>query len=373
MTFALPLFPLLGASDFATGVLFASKAFFQLASLPFISLQLVENNSKKLVLAGLAVEIAAVALFASFQTYSTWFFGRAVSGIASGCIMSGGLAIVKNLYADNNARANALGVSISGAIAGICFGPFVGGTLYMLNPSYPFLVLEALLGGSLVLAAMCANADEASTAEQTSTPAVSTTALLMHKGIFLPLICLVFANAAISMVESSYSRFATTAFGYNAGQCGALFLAVAVPTSICSAAAGPLGNATHRSSMVFIALVMQGVFTALAPKENFAVLLASFVGMGAGMGIIDGAVPAILGETADAHFMGTNKVYSLANGSVQLGFLIGPIVGNSIVSRAGFGHACAFFGWAIVLLAALIAISSCMCEPSQRKAKQVLV
>ena len=95
--------------------------------------------------------------------------------------------------------------------------------------------------------------------------------------------------------------------------------------------------------------VLEGGFMMLWPKRSFAVEVISLFFVGAGMGLVDGAAPALLGQETDRLLGPTGKVYVLSNFAVQGGFLLGPLVGNMITQAAGFTAASIVCGASLVL------------------------
>lgn len=352
MTMAIPIFPLLGKSDFLTGALFSSKAVVQMLSSPFLA-AVVDRHGKSMIVGGLAVEVFSLIVFACTFNYTTWLLARACSGVASAAIVSAGLAHVSRYYSDREQRAVAMGLATTGIISGVCLGPLLGGLLYEIRPVLPFLLLGAfeVLVGLLAwarlprLQALVGEVgDEATVGEMLRCPEVQK-----------PLGALTAANAAISCLEATVARYLFQTFGFNAGQVGALFLLVSVPSCLASGFAGPVGNRLGRANLVRWGLVMQGLFTMLGPKRFLLVQAASMLGLGLGMGIIDGAAPSLLGEVAEDRFRGTSKIFVLSNVAVQFGFVLGPLCGSAIAETAGFGVCCLATGGALLAYAPLIA------------------
>merc|ERR1711924_174768 len=143
-------------------------------------------------------------------------------------------------------------------------------------------------------------------------------------------------------------------FGFDVAKVGLFYHLNSVPCVSMSAFAGPLGNRFGRSTMVFFGLLVQGLSTMLWPKNVLAINAISMVGIGIGMGIVDGATPALLSDVAGKLFQGTGKVFVLSNAGVQLGFVIGPILGNALFGAYGFSTCCGIFGLVLVAYAPVI-------------------
>ena len=154
MTMAIPIFPLLGASDSRTGVLFAGKAAFQILCSPAMTLVVDKIPKRLLLMAGLMLEIVSLLIFACSFDLLTYAFARAISGIGSAAIMSAGMAHLKETFIDVEQRATAMGIATTGIIGGVCVGPLFGGSLFQLWRPLPWLALALVDVALLVLFAV---------------------------------------------------------------------------------------------------------------------------------------------------------------------------------------------------------------------------
>ncbi|CAK0881826.1 unnamed protein product [Prorocentrum cordatum] len=348
---AIPIFPLLEKADVLIGVLFAAKAAFQILSSP-LAARLVDRRPREMIALGLALEAGTVLLFATAFSYPVWLAARALSGVTSSLIISAGFAHLNGRFSDGDQRAVAMGLATTGIVGGVCLGPVLGGTLYQARPALPFALLAAAELAVALLAWRCLPGLEGAPAAAGGEAGLGTMA--RSPEVLRPLGALAAANAAISCLESTVARHLREAFGLSAGQVGAAFLLVSGPSCLLSGAAGPLGNRLGRARLVRAGLLLQGLSTMLGPKSWLWVNLVSFVGIGAGMGAIDGATPSLLGEVASERFGGSGKIFVLSNVAVQLGFVVGPILGNSIVGVYGFGVCSVAAGAALVVYAPII-------------------
>lgn len=351
MTMAIPIFPLLGMSPVATGYLFSAKAACQILFSPFLA-RFVNRHEKRMILGGLTSQGLSILVFAMSFDYKLWLFARAASGISSAAIVSAGLAHLKRRYSDQQERAVAMGLATTGIVGGVCFGPVLGGLLYEASPQLPFALLAGLVSATAVLAARYLPTFGADVAAEREDVPVSS--MLRRPEAYLPLGALVVANAGISCLESTVARHLSVNFGLAVASVGSFFLLVSAPSCLLSALAGPIGNRIGQGALVRAGLLVQGLFTCLGPKSSLGANVVSMLGLGAGMGMIDGAAPALLGAVADKHFKGSGKIFILSNMAVQLGFVVGPVLGNVMVEACGFGGCCVASGSLLVVYAALL-------------------
>lgn len=78
------------------------------------------------------------------------------------------------------------------------------------------------------------------------------------------------------------------------------------------------------------------------------------MGLGLGMGLVDGSCPAMLAERSESRHDGTGVVYSLSTAATQLGFLIGPVGGSAVMASSGFGLMCLMLGGVMWLYSPLL-------------------
>eukprot|EP00933_Yihiella_yeosuensis_P030420 TRINITY_DN24061_c0_g1_i1.p1 TRINITY_DN24061_c0_g1~~TRINITY_DN24061_c0_g1_i1.p1 ORF type:complete len:412 (-),score=56.35 TRINITY_DN24061_c0_g1_i1:88-1323(-) len=362
MTLAIPIFPLLGKSDEMTGMLFAAKATLQILSSPFF-VNLVDYSAKTMLLVGLVLETMSLCLFASTFSFEYWLAARGISGVASAAIIAAGFAILQHHFTNLDERANVMGIATTGIIAGVCLGPLWGGFLYEISPQLPFSALAAaeLLLFAVAFSCLPAVADGqlAAPTEASIQHEASAVSMLKCPQLLRPLGALLFANAGIACLESTSARYFSLTFGFHVWQTGAAYLLTSGPSCLTSGLAGPAGKRIGRTQMVCIGLFLQGLFTMAGPKDVLWVEAVTFVLLGVGMGIIDGTVPAILGELSDSKFGGSGKIYVLSNVATQLGFMMGPVLGSAAVEAWGFAVCMACCGAAMLLYIPVFTGSFC--------------
>jgi len=362
MTMVIPIFPLLGASSFMTGILFSSKAAFQICSTPIMT-YFVDRHGRAMIVGGLILEAVSCGVFYGTCAYASWMSARALSGVASAAIISAGFAQIKRRYEDKDECATAMGLATTGIVSGVVCGPVVGGLLYQVSPQLPFAAMAILDVFVAIVAALCLPqtsenkllVEPGSGVGVEPSDSARVADILRHPQVWRPLGALMVTNAGISCLESTFPRYALHTFGWSAGQVGASYLLTSVPSVIMSGCAGPLGNRVGNRPLVLkVGVAIQGLFTMLGPKELLSVEAISLLGLGFGMGIVDGVGTPILGEASADHFGGTGKIFVLSNAAVQLGFVAGPVLGNAIVERCGFSWCCIIMGAAMFFYAPVI-------------------
>ena len=92
-----------------------------------------------------------------------------------------------------------------------------------------------------------------------------------------------------------------------------------------SVSSGHLGNAFGGWLVVAIALVVQGTFTALGPKDVLGITIVSISLQGVGFGLADSCSNTIISLASDERFAGTGSVFSVASACNQMGAIVGPV------------------------------------------------
>ena len=193
--------------------------------------------------------------------------------------------------------------------------------------------------------------------------------LLSDKSVLSTLSSLFFANAGISCLEATFGAHAKKEFGMTVKSTGALFMCVAVPSVIGSKVAGGLGNRYGRWKVVMIGMMLEGAFFALCPKSVLWVQIVSLLGVGFGMGLVDGAAPALLAQVSELNHQGTAIVYILNTVSVQVGFILGPICGSAIEQYGSFEVMSVAIGAAMVVAGPVMLVNRSLPDVSAKPAR----
>ena len=335
MTLIIPLFPMLGASEMATGMLFASKACMQIIAAPLFS-TIIDKWGLKLLFAGLIVDAVSNLSFAFSMNYHVWLFARIMQGIASAAVIPASLGHIQRMYNhDEELRADAFGTVTTGILAGVMIGPPMGGILFTIHPALPFVLVTIIV---LIAAALALHVIE-HVEVPNSNPSKSTgiTTMIKDKDLLVSLGALLFANMAIGALEATFGLYGLEALGLGPSAVGIIYLFSTIPTMFASKACAPLQRYCGvRWHVVFGGLIIQGVSFMLGPKSNIFLEIISFIGLGTGMGLIDGTSPEINSAISKARYGGSTAVHSLSICAIQVGFIIGPILGNYLMKNINF-------------------------------------
>ena len=224
MTIVIPIFPssLPSSSEFEIGLLFSSKAAMQLVAAPVVA-SIIDGWGLVPLILGLLVEALSTLIFACTTGDGTWFAARAVQGLASSMVLSAGFLHVQQLHAaDQKALGRAMAFATTGIISGVTIGPPIGGVLFEVEPSLPFVVLASFMGLSTAMAVAYYTYSPQPAAQAAELQEVSTSdkacQLLQDCRVTVTLGALLVANAAISCLESTLGYYLEHELGMSPGQ-----------------------------------------------------------------------------------------------------------------------------------------------------------
>lgn len=187
---------------------------------------------------------------------------------------------------------------------------------------------------------------------------VSNVRILSTPAALWPLAAVAIANAGISALEATAAFYFRDTFGMEPSEVGAYYMSTSVPScalvalsSFVARKCGP-GSAGMRRALI-LGTVVQGLGMLVGPKDSLVVEAMSLCLTGMGMGLVDGVTPTLLGDVTDDHFGGTGRIFVLNNAACQLGFVIGPVIGNWVFQIAGYLGFCWVFGGLQVLFGAV--------------------
>ena len=100
-------------------------------------------------------------------------------------------------------------------------------------------------------------------------------------------------------------------------------------------------------------------------------MLVSFIGLGFGMGLVDGCSPALLSDVGQLYHGGTGVVFTLQTAAIQLGFIAGPVCGSALMQYYDYQTMSVALGALMVLFAPIMTVDRKIADLlEQQKQKQ---
>ncbi|KAK3094299.1 hypothetical protein FSP39_000030, partial [Pinctada imbricata] len=290
------------------GLMFASKAFVQLLTNPFVG-----SLTNRI---GYTIPM--------FTGFTVMFVSTVSMGMLADC------------YPDDQERGNAMGIALGGLAMGVLVGPPFGGVTYeFLGKEAPFLILAsfALLDGLLQ---MCVLQPSVKAESQEGT---SLKKLLKDPYILIAAGSITFSNMGIAMMEPSLPIWMLETMKAPEWQQGAAFLPASISYLIGTNIFGPLGNKIGRWLSALIGMAVIGVCLIAIPfSRNIYHLIAPNFGLGFAIGMVDSTMMPHMAYLVDLrHVSVYGSVYAIADVAFCVGFAIGPALSGTMVKGLGFG------------------------------------
>ncbi|XP_041673398.1 synaptic vesicular amine transporter-like [Cheilinus undulatus] len=292
----------LGTVNIKVGLLLASKSTVQLIMNPFVG-PLTDRFGYHLPMcAGFCIIFVATTLFAFSSGYFLLLLARSVQGVGGSCLSVAGMAMLADMYKDEEERGWAMGISFTGLALGLIAGAPFGSLMYQfVGKMSPFLVLAiiAMLGGGAIY----------------------------------------FTTLIIAVIESALPLWMMKTMCASKWQLGIVFLPDSVSYLIASNIFGHLSQ-KHNKSWLFacIGMIMAGITTiSFGFSKNFYHLLVQNAFIGFSVGVVDSSIMPLMGNLVDLRYQPVyGTVYAIADVAICLGFCVGPAVTGPIVASFGF-------------------------------------
>nr|CAH0112110.1 unnamed protein product [Daphnia galeata] len=327
------------------GIMFASKAFIQLLTNPFVGPLTNRIGYSIPMFAGFVIMFVSTIIFAFGRNYTVLFVARALQGVGSSCSSVSGMGMLAASYPNDEERGNAMGIALGGLALGVLIGPPFGGIMYQfVGKTAPFLILACLALGDGLLQLLVL---QPAIAQQEDEPP-SVKELLMDPYIIVAAGAITFGNMGIAMLEPSLPIWMMDTMCAPKWQLGVAFLPASIAYLIGTNLFGPLGHKMGRWLAALVGLVVIGVCLMLIPfATNIGDLVLPNAGLGFAIGMVDSSMMPQLGYLVDIrHAAVYGSVYAIGDVAFCLGFAIGPALSGTLVQTIGFEWM--LFGIAII-------------------------
>jgi MFS family permease len=389
-----------GYGEREIGFLFSAKPGAQILCNLIIGPIVDRRGPRVVLLATTLVLAASTGLFAfglaqthasPSAAYGICMVARAIQGMASSGIMSGGMALIAENH-DESIHGSAMGMAVSGIAAGVVLGPPIGGLLaYYSNNLVPFFIVIVVVcmdalgqvvynmgqngrwfaarnmsmnGGnegmrvvtSELLRPMSPDShDESGSVDSPKSccSSISVFSLLSNRRIAVVAMGNLCSNFCVGMMEVILPLFLIKWYQYSQLAIGLVFFAMSMSYLVATPLSGALSDHVNKSKIFGCGLLLAGVGLISFFWSAHAVIIwtiCSLILTGVGIAFVDTPSMALLSSiAAEDGIEDLGSVFALQDLSVCIGFMLGPFVGTHLQASAGFQNTCLAAG--ILLLA----------------------
>lgn len=333
------------SEDVSVGVLFASKAIFQLMINPFTGALIDRIGYDIPMLIGLVIIFLSTVIFACGESYAVLFLARSLQGFGSAFADTSGLAMIADRFTEEAERTKALGIALAFISFGCLVAPPFGGTLYQfLGKKVPFLALAtiALVDGGLLLCVMGPIRRERKMKKSKEELPKGTPIwrLLMDPYIAIAAGALAMSNVSLAFLEPTLAIWMKDTMDATEWEMGFVWLPAFIPHVMGVYLTVKLAKnyPKHQWLMAAVGLALEGVCCIIVPfAKAFGVLIIPIMGICFGIALVDTALLPLLGYLVDVrHTSVYGSVYAIADISYSFAYAFGPIVAGQVVHSIGF-------------------------------------
>lgn len=313
---------------------------------------LADRYGKRLMLLRSGVGIAVAYILTGFAA-NHWqlLFLRALNGVLSGFIPA---AIM--LVATNTPQAEmgyGLGIINSFIAIGSITGPFFGGLfLQVVDMRGIFFISAGLLCVATALAVMGTKEKVMKQAEKTSIRK-DLKVVMGDRNLLVYFFCLGALYIALTMVQPTLPLLIAELSPENSKMTtGIVYSVIGISMAIGSFYIGRIRNVSYIMLLLF-GLVICGALSIIQGLTYSVILLGleRFL-FGFSNAAVNVSTNVLITECTETSMRG--RVFGVLNGLTAIGMFIGPLIGGALGER--FGNASPFFGSALVLFIAVIAV-----------------
>jgi MFS family permease len=354
-----------GAGVQALGISDAVAALAATIAAPFIGMLADRFGRRPILLVSLAGTVLAFGGFLFAASTGLLILLRGVAGVFSAGLLPAAVSMVGDL-AQENRRAQGIGLVSGGAGAGWVAGPVLGGLLYdRFGYVVPFAAAIGMAAAALVVAALLV--PEAYTPATPAGPRHAAGrlrwgALPGGSSVVLVLLITFGVMLAWTFIGPQLMFYAYDDLGWTSAQMGLIMSTYGVAFMIGQLGLGRLSDRVGRRPVVVLGLALfSAQFAGLLLFREVAWIVASFIVAGLGNALYDPALSAIILDSTPRAL--TARMMGLKATAASLGNLLGPTLVVLIAPLAGPQ---VVFLISAVLVALLVVVAATGLQPAQR-------
>ena len=360
-----PMLPALlpSASPFGLACLFSAKDLCQLLCAPLAGALTLKAGARFCLSTSLLSLGAATIAFAEARSFSALLLARALQGVASAALMSGGLTLVAQTHLQSQ-RSEAIARAQSGLGVGATLGPVLGGLMLegigrraTFYAAASLVLLNGLATTLLLNSATPQQELEARPPPSTESPIRQLISLVKHKHVAIVAAGILVQYAAGGLFDSLFGIHLKEAFGIGPARASLIFSLEPLTYLIAMFVLAPRMSFASKPkySAIGVALTALSLPCLTAGYRRDSVTWATIL-HGIGYGFKDVASHGLLAEMVDKYNVGSYAMaFSLADVADSIGYVVGPPLGSALCAALGRTRGLAVFALGMALLLPAIA------------------
>ncbi|XP_076825120.1 synaptic vesicular amine transporter-like [Clavelina lepadiformis] len=286
---------------------------------------------------GVIVICTTATTFGMGQSYAVLLVSAAIQGIGSACAMVGGMAMLMRKYTEDEERGKVIGLSLGAIGIGVIAGPPYGSVMNAFaGKATTFLLLGGIIAAIGIFQVFYNRLKIERKSE--SEKVTSLRKLLADPYIILAATSLMLVNIGFGIFNSGLPAWLIQRFNSPKWMLGLAFIPVCIGYAVTT---NVLSFIPMRNMRWLVALVGTYMSVAACLSLPFSTSFAATIGptliLGIGYGLIEVNIYPILAILVDTrHKSDYGSVYAIADISICLGFIIGPLLTGSLLQLISF-------------------------------------
>ena len=376
-----PMLPALlpSGSQFDLAALFSAKDLCQLLFAPLAGAVTLHAGARVSLSVSLLALAAATVAFAEATSFSALLVARALQGVASAALMSGGLTLVAQTHTAAE-RSAAIATAQSGLGVGATLGPVLGGLLLerfgrrmTFYAAAALVALNGLAAGLLGVVAPAPPISKSNTRNKAqrerkrgedgdadASPTRQLLALVRHRDILVVSLGILAQYAAGGCFDATFGLHLSETFGIGPAGASRIFALEPLTYLVTMALLAPrMGKANKPLySTVGLGLTALSLPALTAGRRRHSVTVATVL-HGIGYGFKDAACHGLLAQIVERSGVGSFAMaFALADIADSIGYVVGPPLGSALMAALGRTGGLAIFAMGMAaLLPALARVS----------------
>ncbi|MEM2144765.1 MAG: MFS transporter [Candidatus Jordarchaeaceae archaeon] len=340
----------LGASDLDVGIIFASYAIAQLATVIPFGLMSDRYGRRPFMIMGMLLLGVTSLLYPLAQNVHLIILCRALQGLAAAATWSSAIALVADVFPGKDKGAK-LGIASGVTNMGGIGGPLVGGVVSEVNFSLPFILIS--LASLIMFIYMIFRLKVQRTEEEVEKIPYRKMIVesLRIRNVLIILIINVLTTIFWGFIEPLMPPYLSGRFNLSSTEIGLVFGAMTFSYAIVQPLVGRLSDKYGRKKFIISGMILLAVVNVIIPFTWDAVsLIISLMITSALAAVAWTPLTPLVIESLQNKQVGTYAtVQALVDIAFYVGYSIGPVIGTFTSSHFGFYSMFTFYSLILII------------------------